>query len=67
MLWDTEVRQAGDGSAVVVARKPVAECGIERVLAILGLPQTAGARWTAPMASMTIETLAVSVLKIICW
>ena len=46
MLWESEIQQAGDGRAVVVAKKPVATCGIERVLIILGMEDTPGSRWT---------------------
>ena len=46
MLWDTEVSVGGDGHATVKARRPVVCCDIVRVLAILGMPNTAGSRWT---------------------
>ena len=36
----------GDGSARVVAKKPLVTCGVERVLSILGMENTRGAKWT---------------------
>lgn len=46
MLWDTEITQAGDGRAVLTARKPLSTCDTERALATLGMDNTRGARWT---------------------
>lgn len=46
MLWDTEVVRRADGVAELRARRPLCTCSIERVLAILGLEDTRGARWT---------------------
>ena len=46
LLWDTEVVRRADGVAELRARKPLSTCSIERVLAILGLEDTRGGRWT---------------------
>ena len=46
LLWDTSIAKNPDGTTTLTPRKPLATCSIERVLTILGLSDTRGARST---------------------
>jgi hypothetical protein len=36
LLWETEIRTGADGSAEVIARKPLLECDVDRARVYLG-------------------------------